>query len=175
MNILPELCMSSGRQRKLPAARVCRASRPPCPPTRARAGAGASSLLPRGVGLVCERDACTESPTPAGASRGVSGCAAPGTVSKPGGGHGERYWRSRNQQPAATTGASRAQHDAVSPCSWEQEQEQEQECWLVLKLEPSPQAAVAPQLLKPSSPSPERGCREVSNALHCGSDRRVGG
>lgn len=43
--------MSSGRQRKLPAARVCRASRPPCLPTRARAGAGASSLTPVVLGL----------------------------------------------------------------------------------------------------------------------------
>lgn len=132
---------------------------------------------PRGFGLVCEHDACTESLAPAGASRGVSGCAAPGTVSKPGGSHGERYRGSRNQHRAVPTGASRAQHDTVSPGSrdQEQEQEQDQECWLVLKLEPSPQAAVLPQLLKPSSPSPERGCREVSSILHCGSDRRVGG
>jgi len=58
----------------------------------AGARAGASSLIPCDVGLIHENDACPEGPVPAGASRGVSGFADTGTVSKPGGSRGKQYW-----------------------------------------------------------------------------------
>lgn len=173
MNILPELCMSSGRQRKLPAARVCRASRPPCLPTRARAGAGASSLIPVVLGLsvsmmlaprvgrLLEQAGESQGVQPQELSQSLEAAMVSGTRAA------EISNRQRppehpvpSMMPRLPAHGSRSRSRSAG---WYRSRSlPRRRPWL-------------PQLLKPSSPSPERGCREVSSALHRGSDRRVGG